>query len=74
MSSFLFVFADLSNMKYFASLALVLATAGATPLKRSNPLGIDVSDYQPNINWNTVVKNGIKFVYIKATEATGLVI
>ena len=61
-------------MKYFASLALVLAIVGATPVKRSSPLGIDVSSYQPNINWNTVVKNGIKFVYIKATEATGSVI
>ena len=57
-------------MKYFASLALVLATAGATPVKRSNPLGIDVSDYQPDVDWDTAVKSGIKFVYIKATEGT----
>ena len=47
-------------------------TAGATPTKRSHPLGIDVSGYQPNIDWNTVVRNGIKFVYIKATEGTSL--
>ena len=59
-------------MKYLASLALVLAVAGAVPTKRSDPLGIDVSDYQPNVNWNAVVHNGIKFVYIKATEATSV--
>ncbi|KAF8556467.1 glycoside hydrolase [Imleria badia] len=61
-------------MKYLASLVLALAVAGATPVKRSNPLGIDVSDYQPNINWPAVASNGIKFVYIKATEGTCSVI
>ena len=46
------------------SLALV-AVAQAVPL------GIDVSSYQPNINWSTVKANGIQFAYIKATEGTG---
>ncbi|KAI6167406.1 hypothetical protein EDD17DRAFT_1540678, partial [Pisolithus thermaeus] len=32
--------------------------------------GIDVSDYQTDIDWTTVVDNGISFVYIKATEGT----
>ncbi|KAF9219771.1 glycoside hydrolase family 25 protein [Gyrodon lividus] len=57
-------------MKYFASLALALAVARASPVKRADPQGIDVSDYQPNVDWTTVVNNGISFVYIKATEGT----
>ena len=61
-------------MKYFALLALALAVARATPTKRSSPLGIDISSYQPDIDWTTVVDNGIKFVYIKATEGSCSVI
>ncbi|KAG8215023.1 glycoside hydrolase superfamily [Butyriboletus roseoflavus] len=60
-------------MKYFPLLPLALAVARATPIKRSDPLGIDVSDYQTNIDWTTVVDNGIQFVYIKATEGTSYV-
>ena len=30
--------------------------------------GIDVSDYQPNVDWKAVVDGGITFAYIKATE------
>ena len=40
-------------MKYFALLALALAVARATPTKRSSPLGIDISSYQPDIDWTT---------------------
>ena len=64
------------NMKaisFAAISSLVLASlAGARPVldKRASILGIDVSGYQPNINWNTVKANGVKFVYIKATEGT----
>lgn len=61
-------------MKCLVSLALALAVARATPIKRSDPLGIDVSDYQTDIDWTTVVDNGIQFVYIKATEGTCSVI
>lgn len=57
-------------MKYLATLTLALAVARATPGKRSNPQGIDVSDWQPDVDWTTVVNNGIKFAYIKATEGT----
>ncbi|KXN69771.1 glycoside hydrolase family 25 protein, partial [Conidiobolus coronatus NRRL 28638] len=32
--------------------------------------GIDVSNYQPNVNWSAVKANGIEFAYIKATEST----
>lgn len=51
-------------MKYFLALTMA-ALASATPY------GIDVSSYQPNVDWTTVVANGISFVYIKATEGTG---
>ncbi|KAK3814833.1 MAG: glycoside hydrolase family 25 protein [Linnemannia elongata] len=34
----------------------------------AQPKGIDVSQYQPSVNWNQVKANGIEFVYIKATE------
>ena len=38
--------------------------------KRAQPKGIDVSSHQGNINWNTVVANGVSFAFIKATEGT----
>ncbi|KAG6374702.1 glycoside hydrolase family 25 protein [Boletus reticuloceps] len=60
-------------MKCLASLALALAVARATPVKRSDPQGIDVSDYQTNVDWTTVVDNGIQFAYIKATEGTSYI-
>ncbi|KAI6013974.1 glycoside hydrolase family 25 protein [Pisolithus microcarpus] len=60
-------------MKYLASHALALAMVQATPVKRADPQGIDVSDYQPDIDWTTVVDNGISFVYIKATEGTSYI-
>ncbi len=30
--------------------------------------GIDVSDYQPNVDWKAVAASGISFAFIKATE------
>jgi hypothetical protein len=39
-------------------------------LLNAHSLGIDVSAYQPNVNWNTVKSNGVSFAYIKATEGT----
>ena len=30
--------------------------------------GIDVSDYQPNVNWRTVADSGMAFAVVKATE------
>jgi GH25 family lysozyme M1 (1,4-beta-N-acetylmuramidase) len=35
--------------------------------------GLDVSGYQPSINWSTVAADGGKFAYIKATEGTDYV-
>ncbi|KAL7277597.1 glycoside hydrolase family 25 protein [Trametes coccinea BRFM310] len=52
------------------AIAVAVASASPTPEKRANPKGIDVSAYQPNINWSTVKANGISFAYIKATEGT----
>jgi lysozyme len=37
------------------------------------PLGIDLSGYQPNVNWAQVAASGITFAFIKATEGTTLV-
>lgn len=56
------------NLLSFASLA-VLAKSSPTA-KRATPYGIDVSDYQPSIDWTTVADNGIAFAFIKATEST----
>jgi GH25 family lysozyme M1 (1,4-beta-N-acetylmuramidase) len=32
--------------------------------------GIDISAYQPHVNWTTVKAGGAKFAYVKATEGT----
>ncbi|KAL0959560.1 hypothetical protein HGRIS_011271 [Hohenbuehelia grisea] len=52
---------------------LLISSAAANPLalsKRAAPQGIDVSGFQPNVNFNTVKANGVAFAYIKATEGT----
>ena len=36
--------------------------------KMAQPKGIDVSSHQGDVNWDTVVANGVSFAYIKATE------
>jgi len=54
-------------MKLLSLVFIALAAA----LAQAAPLGIDVSSFQPNVNWATVKANGIQFVYIKATEGTG---
>jgi GH25 family lysozyme M1 (1,4-beta-N-acetylmuramidase) len=53
-------------------LSALSAAAIASPLvKRADPQGIDVSNYQGTINWTTVALEGVAFAYIKATEGTG---
>lgn len=53
------------------SLALAAVVAQATALdKRASPQGIDVSGYQPGMNWAAVKANGVQFAFIKATEGT----
>ncbi|KIM47182.1 glycoside hydrolase family 25 protein [Hebeloma cylindrosporum] len=61
-------------MKHLSSL-LILATtlARGSPVAlepRAQPQGIDVSGFQPNVNWAAVKANGISFAFIKATEGT----
>jgi len=64
-------------MKLLSVITLTLvavAKADLTELtKRAAPQGIDVSGYQPNINWAAVKANGVQFAYIKATEGTGYI-
>lgn len=67
-------------MKLLSLVSLALASyVAASPIgehesefeKRATLSGIDVSGYQPSINWATVKANGVKFAFIKATEGTG---
>lgn len=39
----------------------------------ATPLGLDVSAYQPGIDWTAVRARGARFAYVKATEGTGYV-
>ena len=45
----------------------------AAPTSDANATGIDVSNYQPTVDWPQVALSGISFAYIKATEATSYV-
>lgn len=66
-------------MKWLSTLTILTAVVvNANPIesttlleKRANPQGIDVSSYQPSVNWATVKANGVSFAFIKATEGTG---
>lgn len=64
-------------MQLLSLISVVLTTAlvsSASPVevakRATGPRGIDVSHYQPTINWPALKANGIEFVYIKATEGT----
>ncbi|KAF8068954.1 glycoside hydrolase family 25 protein [Lyophyllum atratum] len=50
---------------------LSVITLALVAVANAAPQGIDVSGYQPNMNWATVKANGIEFAFIKATEGTG---
>ena len=65
----------LFTLKALASALLlstaVFAAAVGSPEhleKRAQPKGIDISAAQGNVNWKSVVTDGISFVYIQATE------
>lgn len=45
-------------------------TEPIVPMVTRTP-GLDVSGYQPNVNWGTVFGNGGRFAYMKSTEGTG---
>jgi len=47
-----------------------IETQAISPHVAQTP-GLDVSGYQPDVNWSSVASKGGKFVYIKATEGTG---
>jgi lysozyme len=50
------------------------AGLGAAPAAISTwPRGMDISHYQPNIDWSTVANDGLSFAFAKATEGTGYV-
>lgn len=55
-------------MKFAA--ALLAFAASITYAVAAKPQGIDVSSWQPNVNWTTVKNHGVQFAYIKATEGT----
>ena len=47
-----------------------LATSAYQPAATTGmPLGLDVSGYQGNVDWTAAWNSGIRFVYIKASEA-----
>jgi GH25 family lysozyme M1 (1,4-beta-N-acetylmuramidase) len=46
----------------------MLAVAPSSTPGATQPLGIDVSNYQGTINWNSVAGTGISFAWAKATE------
>jgi len=50
------------------ALFLLIVVLDTIPSPAQRPLGIDVSDYQGNINWTNVKKSGIEFAWTKATE------
>lgn len=44
-----------------------------SPMTTALAEGIDVSAYQPTVDWNRVAGSGAAFAFIKATEGTGIV-
>jgi GH25 family lysozyme M1 (1,4-beta-N-acetylmuramidase) len=36
----------------------------------TSTLGVDVADYQANVNWSALASAGVQFAYVKATEGT----
>ena len=64
------------SLKLIALAAALFACGGTTAIafpahvKRANPQGVDISHYQGTVDFDTLVSNGLSFVYIKATEGT----
>src|SRR5580692_2116819 len=42
----------------------------SAPTWAQRPLGCDVSDYQPSVNWTQVTNSGVVFCWAKATQGT----
>ena len=51
-------------------LAVFISLIGTQLANAQRPLGIDVSSYQPGIDWNSVKASGITWTVAKAAEAT----
>ena len=51
-----------------AVLSFFFLAFGTLELFAQRPLGTDVSNYQPSINWTTVKNAGVTFAWAKATE------
>ena len=47
------------------------ATGEAAAWKPAGILGMDVSGWQPTVDWAAEYRNGARFAYVKATEGTG---
>ena len=56
---------------HFPSILALAGLAAAFPSqlsKRAEVQGFDISHYQPNVNFKSAYEDGLRFVYIKATE------
>jgi GH25 family lysozyme M1 (1,4-beta-N-acetylmuramidase) len=51
-----------------ASASFLFFALGLQNILAQRPLGTDVSNYQPSINWTTVKNAGVTFAWAKATE------
>ncbi len=63
---------DAGSEAHYAGSQIAIHEGGlATPRDEATLLpGLDVSAYQGNVDWNSVVNNGATFAYVKATEGT----
>lgn len=53
--------------------AATVDSVEAAAAAAANPVGLDVSSWQGNVNWATVAANGASFAYVKATEGVSYV-
>lgn len=71
MSALPFRRAALAFAAVLGMLLTSLAAAGPASADEGEPVGVDVSAYQGNVDWDAVAGAGIQFAFIKATEGTG---
>ena len=51
----------------------VLLSTAVVNRKRYPVFGVDVSNYQGEVDWQRLEEQGVQFAYIKATEGSGYV-
>jgi GH25 family lysozyme M1 (1,4-beta-N-acetylmuramidase) len=61
---------NISRSALFAGVFPLCFALAPTAVLAQRPLGTDVSDYQPSVNWTTVKNAGVTFAWTKATEGT----